>query len=84
MATKDIPDKAVLLAYQEYRKLNTWPEKLLMQMTGQPYKVCLKAMERASKRGLIDHGVSIQSGWLTEEGKKVLGEGGGGFLTMHI
>lgn len=88
MATKDITDKQVCEAYAEIKKQtddlmsrralliekHDWPYDLLMKMTGQPEKVCYRAMERAEERGLIEYGVSLRSGWLTEKGKELLRE----------
>jgi len=51
-----------------------WPYEILQEVTGQPEKVCYKAMERADDRGLIDYGVSLRTGWITEEGMKLLKE----------
>ena len=77
MAMKDITDKQVLQAYKDSRDLRknknmVWPEELLMQRTGEPEKVCYRCMERAEDRGLIDSGVTTRSGWLTDEGEKLL------------
>ena len=74
MATKDITDMMVLEAY-EMRRLGfdtRWPYEMLMEQTGEPEKVCYRAMERAENRGLIDCGVSLRSGWITEKGKEML------------
>lgn len=81
MATKDIPDVMVCRAYAEraakrsaepYEFLQDWPYEILKEWTGQPEKVCERAMERAERRGLIEYGVSLRSGWLTEKGKALL------------
>ena len=80
MATKDIGDKQVCLAYKEFErqtlliKTYEWPYEILMRITGQPFKVCYRAMERACKRGFIDYGVSLRSGWLTSAGKALTDE----------
>jgi hypothetical protein len=37
--------------------------------TGQPEKVVYRAMERAYRHGLVEFGVSLRSGWLTEKGE---------------
>lgn len=82
MAMKDIPDSLVLKAYSEYRNYPpkegdyTYPYDLLMQWTGQPFKVCYKCMERAESRGLVDCGVSLRTGWVTDKGKKLLNDRG--------
>ena len=79
MATKDITDKQVCEAYAQYDKLCTlnalnieYPNEILHRITGQVEKVCYRAMERAHERGLIDFGVSLRTGWLTEKGKELL------------
>lgn len=74
---KDVSDKQVLLAYKDAKSMRennnmTWPEDLLVERTGQPKKVCFRAMERAEDRGLIESGVSTRSGWVTEKGEILL------------
>lgn len=79
MATKDITDRQVLEAYLN-RPNNprngsmAWPEQLLEMRTGQSLKVCYCAMERAARRELIDCGVSLRSGWITEKGLALLAD----------
>jgi hypothetical protein len=46
-------------------------DEVLREMTGQPPKVVLRAMERAQRHGLIECGVSLRSGWLTAKGEDV-------------
>lgn len=77
MATKDISDAQVCRAFAEYKLTGAWPYETLENMTGQPFKVCLRAMERAVERGLVDYGVSLRTGWLTDAGKKLIEESGG-------
>lgn len=73
MATKDISDKQVLMAYMESKKEpRRCPSEILKEMTGQPEKVCWSAMERADRHGLIEYGVSLRCAWLTEKGFKLL------------
>lgn len=73
MATKDISDEQVCRAYSEYqRNLSRYPYQLLSAWTGEPEKVCYRAMERADRRGLIEYGVSLRTGWLTEKGIQLL------------
>lgn len=50
-----------------------WPEEILQKETGQALKVCIRAMERACGRGLIEYGVSLRAGWLTDKGRALLG-----------
>lgn len=52
-----------------------FPYEALAVETGQPEKVCFRAMERALDRGLIECGVSIRTGWLTDKGKQLLAQG---------
>ncbi len=70
MATKDITDKQVAQAYRAKSETQDclWPYDFLHKWTGQPIKVCYRAMERAHKRGLVDYGTSLRSGWLTRKG----------------
>lgn len=69
MALKDITDAQVCRAYAKHKGGDKrWPYEILMEWTGQPEKVCYRACERAEERGLIDCGVSLRSGWLTEAG----------------
>lgn len=73
MATKDISDAQVCQAYVDASALaGVWPYDLLMKRTGQPFKVCYSAMERAFDRDLIDFGVSLRAGFLTSKGKALL------------
>jgi len=74
MATKNITDIQVLKAYQDSKVTidGKWPYDLLMELTGQCEKVCYRAMERACKRGLIDYGTSLRSGWITNKGYELL------------
>ena len=84
MAVKHITDAQVCQAVQDCKtRLETvelmyqtkpflWPYQLLAQRTGQCEKVCFCAMERAANLGLIECGVSLRSGWLTEKGKAIL------------
>lgn len=73
MATKDITDKQVCEAYVESKASPAlWPYEILERITNQPEKVCCRAMERARRRGFIDYGVSLRSGWLTEKGRELI------------
>jgi len=80
VARKDISDKQVCEAYAEAAKQRRpdWsynyemPYEILQRVTGEVEKVCYKAMERAEKRGYIEYGVSLRTGWLTKEGLELL------------
>ena len=81
MAMKDITDNQVCEAYYkaEQERGADWeneydfPYEILAKETGQPEKVCYKTMERACDRGLIEFGVSLRTGWLTDKGKELIG-----------
>jgi hypothetical protein len=72
MATKDISDLQVVGAYHLSKISGDWPEDILMKATNESEKVCYYAMARAAKRGLIDYGVSLRSGWITEKGHQLI------------
>lgn len=73
MARKDVTDEMVCLAYAKREPhTDVWPYDLLMQWTGEPMKVCYRAMERANDRGYIEYGVSLRSGWLADKGKQLI------------
>jgi hypothetical protein len=72
MATKDINDRQVCEAFAERKRTQRFASDILMEITGQPEKVVNAAMERAYKRGLVECGVSMRSGWLTEKGSALL------------
>ncbi|AHC30571.1 hypothetical protein CC53_gp154 [Rhizobium phage vB_RleS_L338C] len=72
MAMKHISDKQVCEAYLAARlDSERFPYDYLMEVTGQPFKVCYRCMERACDRGMIEYGVSLRTGWLTEYGFRV-------------
>lgn len=78
MATKDISDAQVCRAYAEAKTIRgVFAETILVRMTGQPEKVCFRAMERAEGRGLIEYGVSLRAGWLTDAGLQLLKDSDG-------
>lgn len=72
MATKDISDTQVVQAFSHARSMGIFADSVLIQRTGQPEKVVYRAMERAERRGLIECGVSLRSGWLTDLGVALL------------
>lgn len=72
MAVKDITDTQVCRAVAEYQSRGEpFPYDILHAQTGEPIKVCLRAMERAVGRDLIEYGVSLRTGWLTPKGQAV-------------
>jgi hypothetical protein len=80
MATKDISDLQVLRAYELRAAMRKAGEQVgdvdvvLAQMTGQPEKVCFRAMERAERRGLLEYGTCLAWAWITPSGAALLGE----------
>ena len=77
MSMKHITDAQVCRAVQAFRDRDLelpWPYEALAAETGQPEKVCFRAMERADRRGLLDYGVSLRTAWLTEAGKALLNQ----------
>ena len=68
----DISDLDVCFAYNyAAQKENFFADAVLASwFPGCPEKVIYAAMERAYDRGLIEYGVSLRSGWLTDEGKE--------------
>ena len=80
MATKDVTDLMVCEAYAEAERQRggewsndyEYPYDILMKQTGECFKVCYRAMERAADRRLVECGVSLRTGWLTEKGRALL------------
>lgn len=63
----DIPDEMVAQAYEVWKADGApFVDERLMEATGAPEKVVYAAMERAYDHGLIEYGVSLRSGWLTD------------------
>ena len=75
MATKDISDMQVVEAIYD-AKQDGWKSgyayDLLMVRTGQCFKVCYRAMERAARRGLVDYGVSLRTAWVDDAGIELM------------
>ena len=70
----EITDKMVCAAVQEYQaNRDNFPYEILAKRTGKPENLCYKAMIRAERRELIEYGVSLRTGWLTEKGIGLLG-----------
>lgn len=73
MATKDISDAEVCRAFLDAHGSGVFADALLIERTGQPEKVVYRAMERANRHNLVEYGVSLRSGWITPEGRKLIG-----------
>lgn len=75
MSMKNVPDWLVcraVQAYQDDAEKDFFPYDLLTYMTGECEKVCIRAMERACRHELIEYGVSLRTGWLTQKGKDLI------------
>lgn len=79
--TKDVTDEMVCRAYERAEsqrgsgpgwKDYDYPYITLARETGACFKVCYAAMERACKRNLIEYGVSLRTGWLTDKGRELI------------
>ena len=55
-----------------YRADEPFPYEKLAEITGAPEKVTYAACERACDRELIEYGVSLRTGWLTDKGKALV------------
>lgn len=66
MISDELVCKAMHKSFKEDR--SKWPYEYLAEWAGAPIKVCYRAMERAFDRGLIEYGVSLRAGWLTDKG----------------
>jgi len=73
-----ISDEMVCQAYalknevRDATGVHTNPYDILHEWTGEDVEICYQCMERADRNGYIDYGVSLRTGWLTEEGKKLI------------
>lgn len=82
MAMKHISDRAVCIAVDCYQIAMRhphaphvpYPYEILSVILEQPEKVCYRAMERAERRGYIEYGVSLRTGWLTQKGRDLIKE----------
>lgn len=73
MKRSDISDFEVCKAVQEYQDtMGDFPYQTLAKKFNCDEKVAYSACERACDRDLIEYGVSLRTGWLTEKGKELL------------
>lgn len=72
--TSDITDLEVVAVYaiREIDMDYTYPYQRLMVERNCAQKIAISACERAHERGLINYGVSLQTGRLSEKGKQLL------------
>lgn len=72
---KQISDAVVVKAVAQYSadaRGSPFPYQIIAADLGCPEKVAYRACERAASRYLIDYGVSLRTGWLTDAGKVLL------------
>lgn len=76
MKRSDITDLMVVQAYDRATTyaiaMRPFAYEILAEETGAPEKICLAACERACDHGLIDYGVSLRAGFLTDKGRQLL------------
>lgn len=75
MKRSDISDKDVCEAVDRYwnnKQYGLFPYQELSLKFGCPEKVAYSACERAVEHGIIEYGVSLRTGWLTDKGKELL------------
>jgi len=68
----DISDVEVIRAYVNREPFGKFAYEILAEKFGCPEIVAYRACERALNRGLLEYGVSLRSGWLTDKGKELL------------
>ena len=68
----DILDQAFRRSLDASYEPEEFADGVLIRETGAPPKVVEAALYRACERNLIDCGVTVRSGWLTEKGKALL------------
>ena len=67
----DVSDREVCLACRRRSTHEFITDELAKRFPGCPPKVLYAALERACRRGLIEYGVSMRTGWLTPEGEEL-------------
>jgi len=73
MKRKDISDFEVCKAVDEYQnKIRDFPYQILSKKFDCDEKLAYSACERAERNGLIEYGISLRTGWLTEKGEELL------------
>lgn len=76
MSRKNVSDELIVCAVAKFQS-QAHPHsqsvvEILAAGTGQCEKVCIRAMERALGRDIIDYGVSLRCAFLTEKGEQIL------------
>jgi len=75
MKRQDISNLEVCKAYQQYKKeQKEFPYEILAHKFSCDEKVAYSACERAAAfpSNLIEYGVSLRTGWLTEKGEQLI------------
>lgn len=75
MKRSDISDLEVLIAVDKYNKdpyNELFPYEQLAKKFNCDEKLAFSACVRACDKDLIEYGVSLRTGWLTEKGKELL------------
>ncbi len=68
-----IPDEYVCAAVKRYKETRgDFPYETLAKDFQCDEKLAYSACERACARGLIEYGVSLRTGWLTEKGEALI------------
>lgn len=77
MKRADISDLEVLAAYHDRdRHSDPWPYQILARKFGCCEKLAYRACQRACDHDLLDYGVSLRAGWITEKGQALLESAG--------
>ena len=71
MQAKDIPDSSLLALLQAQGQGHPFAYRVLYD-EGVPPKVVEAKFERFHRRGWIEYGVSLRTGWLTPKGTEAL------------
>lgn len=65
------------LRIAEARELNKWEPLYVAMCSKYSEKIVTRKMLELSRRGYIEYGVSVRTGWLTDKGKLALATGQG-------
>ena len=74
MKRSDIPTIEVMIAYKQYNddRYGDFPTVILMKKFNAPEKLIYSAIQRDYDNDLIEFGVSLRTGWLTDKGLQLL------------
>lgn len=80
-SSRTITDLQVCEAYRRYNEqvdstpfgeADQWPAEILSEITGAPEDSCIRAIERAGRRGFIHSTIRLKVATLTPRGKEYL------------